>query len=74
MRLHMPSAGLGPAVLSMVERTFRLTRLAKLPHATVKAVRNGARQRLRPVAHAVRTITADPGRESAAHRDIAADV
>lgn len=62
------------AVLSLVERTSRLTRLTKLPRATAQAVRDGARRRLRPIAHAVETITADNGREFAAHRDIAADL
>lgn len=59
------------AVLSLVERRSRLTRLAKLPRATAKAVREGARRRLQPIAHAVASITADNGKEFAEHRAIA---
>jgi len=62
------------AVLSLVERCSRMTRLAKMLRATAKAVRAGAHRRLRPIAHAVETITADNGREFAAHRDIATDL
>lgn len=58
------------AVLSLVERRSRLTRLAKLPRATAKAVRQAARRRLRPIAHAVESITADNGKEFADHRAI----
>ena len=62
------------AILSLVERRSRLTRLAKLPGATAQAVRVGCRRRLRPIAHAVVSLTADNGREFAAHRGIAADL
>jgi len=62
------------AVLSLVERRSRLTRLAKLPRASAEAVRRGVRRRLKPIAHAVDSLTADNGREFAAHQRIAADL
>lgn len=58
------------AVLSLVERCSRLTRLAKLQRSSAAAVRAGAVRRLAPIAHAVDTITADNGREFAAHHHI----
>jgi len=62
------------AVLSLVERASRLTRLAKLSGATAKAVHDGAVRRLRSLANNVTSITADNGQEFAAHRAIAADL
>lgn len=62
------------ALLSLVERRSRLTRLAKLPRASASAVRQGVRRRLKPIAHAVDSLTADNGREFAFHRRIAADL
>lgn len=62
------------AVLSLVERRSRLTRLAKLPRASAEAVRRGARRRLLPIVHAVDSLTADNGREFAFHQRIAADL
>jgi len=62
------------AVLSLVERRSRLTRLAKLPRVSAAAVRQGARRRLRPIVHAVASLTADNGHEFAFHQRIAADL
>jgi len=62
------------AVLSLVERRSRFTRMAKLPRATAQAVRDGACRRLRPIADRVDSLTADNGMEFAAHRRIAADL
>lgn len=62
------------AVLSLVERCSRLTRLGKLTHATAEAVRVAARRRLRPLAHAVDSLTADNGKEFAGHAQISADL
>lgn len=62
----------GTAVLSLVERRTRLTRLAKLPRLTARAVRQGACRRLRPIAHRVWSLTADNGREFSEHQRIAA--
>ena len=62
------------AVLSLVERRSRLTPLAKLPGATAQAVRAATCRRLRPIAHAVVSLTADNGKEFAAHARIAADL
>ena len=62
------------ALLSLVERCSRLTRLAKLPRASAEAVRRGACRRLKPIVHAVDSLTADNGREFAFHQRIAADL
>lgn len=62
------------AVLSLVERCSRLTRLAKLATASAGAVRDGSRRRLGPIAHRVASLTADNGKEFAAHQRIAADL
>ncbi len=62
------------AVLSLVERCSRLTRLSKLPRASADAVRRGARRRLGPIAHAVDSVTADNGKEFARRQQIAADL
>lgn len=48
------------AVLSLAERCSRLTRLAKLPRVSAKAVRDGARRRLQPIADTVDSLTAEP--------------
>lgn len=61
-------------VLSLVERRSRFTRLAKLPRSSAIAVYEGMCRRLRPIADRVRTLTADNGREFAAHRRISADL
>ncbi len=60
------------AVLSLVERCSRYTRLAKLPRLNATAVHDGMCRRLRPIAERVATLTADNGREFAAHQCISA--
>ena len=62
------------ALLSLVERCSRLTRLAKLTRPTAAAVRLGVRRRLAPMVQAVKSITADNGKEFAAHQEIARDL
>ncbi len=59
------------AVLSLVERRSRLTRLAGLPRTTARAVCTGMCRRLRSIADRVETLTADNGQEFAAHQRIA---
>lgn len=60
--------------MSLVERRSRFTRLAKLPRASARAVHDGARRRLRPIADRVDSLTADNGKEFAAHARIADDL
>lgn len=62
------------AVLSLVERCSRLTRLGKLPKATARAVHATARRRLQTLAYAVDSVTSDNGKEFAAHDKISADL
>ncbi|OGI59311.1 MAG: hypothetical protein A2809_01320, partial [Candidatus Muproteobacteria bacterium RIFCSPHIGHO2_01_FULL_61_200] len=62
------------AVLSLVERCSRYTRLAKLPRSNATTVHDGACRRLRPIADRVETLTADNGREFAAHQRISASL
>lgn len=61
-------------VVTFVERYSRLTRLAKLPRINSTTVRAGARRCLGPIADRVETVTADNGREFAAHRELAVDL
>lgn len=60
------------AVLSLVERRSRYTRLAKLARPSATAVHTGMCRRLRPVMDRVETLTADNGQEFATHRRIGA--
>jgi len=61
-------------VLTLVERCSRLTRLAKLPRINSTTVRAGARRCLASIVDRVETVTADNGREFAAHRQLAVDL
>ncbi len=61
-------------VLTLVERCSRLTRLAKLPRINSDTVCAGARRCLASIVDRVETVTADNGREFAAHRQLAADL
>lgn len=59
------------AVLSVVERSSRLTRLAKLPRREARLVAQAMRRRLGPLADQVRSITPDNGSEFSQHRRMA---
>jgi transposase, IS30 family len=59
------------AMVSVVERKSKLTRLAKVEGKTEAAVRAAVIQLLKPVAGWVHTITADHGKEFAGHEAIA---
>jgi IS30 family transposase len=59
------------AIVSLVERQSKLTRLAKVEHNTEAAVKQAIIEMLNPLAECVHTITSDNGREFAAHEAIA---
>jgi IS30 family transposase len=60
------------ALVSLVERQSKLTRLAKVERNTEEAVKQAIVKMLTPLADCVYTITSDNGREFAAHEAIAA--
>jgi len=62
------------AALSLVGRCSRLTRLGRLPGATAKTAHAVIRRRLKPLAHSVKSLTADNGKEFAAHQKISSDL
>lgn len=59
------------AIVSLVERQSKLTRLAKVERNTEEAVKQAIVKMLTPLADRVHTITSDNGREFAAHEAIA---
>lgn len=59
------------AIVSLVERQSKLTRLAKVERNTEAAVKQAIIEMLTPFAACVHTITSDNGREFAAHEEIA---
>jgi len=59
------------AIVSLVERQSKLTRLAKVERNTEEAVKVAVIKLLSPLAASVHTITSDNGREFAAHEAIA---
>jgi IS30 family transposase len=60
------------ALVSLVERQSKLTRLAKVERNTEDAVKQAIVEMLNPLADCVYTITSDNGREFAGHEAIAA--
>lgn len=59
------------AIVSVVERKSKLTRLAKVERKTEEAVKVAVIKLLKPVAACVHTITSDNGKEFAGHEAIA---
>src|SRR6201992_986667 len=59
------------AIVSLVERRSKLTRLAKVERNTEEAVKQAIVELLKPLAERVHTITSDNGREFAGHEAIA---
>src|SRR5205085_4859000 len=59
------------AIVSLVARQSKLTRLAKVERHTEEAVKGAMISQLKPLADHVHTITSDNGREFAAHAEIA---
>jgi IS30 family transposase len=62
------------AIVSLVERKSKLTRLEKVTHKTDEAVRRATLRALTPVAERVHTITSDNGKEFSSHEAIAAQL
>lgn len=62
--------GQSGAIVSMVERTSKLTKLAKIPNKTAEEVEHALLKRLKPVQEFVYTLTADNGKEFANHERI----
>lgn len=58
------------AILTLVERKARYTRLCHVPTRHSDGVRDKVRELLAPIQHRVKTITYDNGREFAAHQDM----
>lgn len=63
-------AGQSGAIVSMVERTSKLTKLVKISHKTAENVEQALIDRLRPVKAFVHTLTADNGKEFANHQRV----
>lgn len=62
------------AILSHVERKSKYTKLVPLPDKTADAVVQASASVLGPLAHRIKTITYDNGKEFAAHVEIAASL
>lgn len=62
------------ALLTLVERKSRYTRVAHLMSRHSDGVRDRVRELLAPIKHRVRSITYDNGREFAAHKAMAEDL
>jgi len=62
------------AVVSMVERHSKLTRLAKVKRKTALEVKEALVHSLHDVADSVLTLTSDNGKEFACHQEIAAQL
>jgi len=60
------------ACLTAVERRSRFTRIAKLQRRTARLATRRLRERLKPLIHAVHTITGDNGKEFSDHARISA--
>jgi IS30 family transposase len=61
-------AGHKGVIVSIVERTSKLTRLAKVSHKTAKKVGQALIEQLKPIKAFVHTLTADNGKEFAYHQ------
>ena len=56
------------AIVSMVERTSKLTMLVKVSHKSAKKIEDALLKRLKPIKEFVYTLTADNGKEFANHQ------
>ena len=61
-------AGHKGVIVSMVERTSKLTKLVKVSHKTAEEVGRAIVEQLRPIKAFVHTLTADNGKEFALHQ------
>ena len=62
------------AILTVVDRHSKFTRIKKLGRKTAENVRVAMKERMSSLPHPVLTVTYDNGMEFAAHQDIAADL
>jgi IS30 family transposase len=62
------------AIVSMVERTSKLTMLAQIPYKTAEKVEQALLERLKPVKDFVHTMTADNGKEFANHQKVSLEL
>lgn len=60
------------AIVSMVERTSKLTKLVKVSHKTAEKVEKAVVKRLKPIKEFVYTLTADNGKEFSNHQIVSA--
>ncbi len=67
-------AGQSGAIVSMVERTSKLTKLTRVDHKTAEEVEKALIERLKPVKDFVHTMTADNGKEFANHQKISIEL
>jgi len=63
-------AGQSGAIVSMVDRTSKLTKLAKVSQKTAEEVKEALVENLRPFQDFVLTLTADNGKEFAYHKEV----
>ena len=62
------------AIVSMVERSSKLTKLVRVPRKTAKLVAEALCKRLKPLEAFVHTITADNGKEFSQHEAVSAEL
>lgn len=63
-------AGQSGAIVSMVDRASKLTKLKKISHKTAQEVERALIDRLEPMQEFVLTLTADNGKEFASHQKV----
>ena len=66
--------GQSGAIVSMVERTSKLTKLFSVAHRTAEAVARALIQRLGSIKLFVHTLTSDNGKEFANHQEVSAEL
>ncbi len=62
------------AIVSMVERTSKLTKLVKVSHKTAELVAQALLERLKPFKEFVHTLTSDNGKEFANHQMVSLEL
>lgn len=63
-------SGKSGAIVSMVDRASKLTKLAKVPKNISEEVRNALVKKLEPIQDFVLTLTADNGKEFSCHQEV----
>jgi len=66
--------GQSGAIVSMVERTSKLTKLVKIPNKTAELVEQALLERLQPIKEFVHTLTSDNGKEFANHLNVSSQL